>query len=228
MGRVHGIWEGYLEGYFFEPDRIYLCGWIRFFKSLPHGFLVVLDFLNSEASSWLQVSQNSMAPLGSFWDCDFMSMEVAPSALACFATFWEVGGSLQRPPQSYFPLGLESRDCSQARPYTLRLRSILHDETNETHEDLLVEAGEGIRAALTRTGPTGHPILATHRGREQQVLDLAGNERCCSAKQVGMALEQALNGLPYSPSIADTEFTTDVSLPMMRRAAEEYERAYQL
>ena len=142
-----------------------------------------------DSSHLLEVNQNCMAPLGVSWGCDFISMEVAPSALECFALSWEVGGSLQRGPKSQFPGGLEI----SSKPYTLRLRSILHDEMNAAHEELLIEAGQKLRKALTSTGKTGHPLLAPHPDKNQQALALAMQERWCSASQLTEALNQALN-----------------------------------
>ena len=142
-----------------------------------------------DSSHLLEVNQNCMAPLGVSWDCDFISMEVAPSALECFALSWEVGGSLQRGPKSQFPGGLEI----SSKPYTLRLRSILHDEMNAAHEELLIETGQKLRKALTSTGKTGHPLLAPHPDKNQQALALAMQERWCSASQLTEALNLALN-----------------------------------
>ena len=140
-------------------------------------------------SPLLEVNQSCMAPFGVSWDCDFMSMDVARSALRVFALSWEVGGSLQRGPKSQFPGGLEI----SAKPYTLRLRSILHDEMNASHEELLMEAGQKLRKALPSTGKTGHPVLAPHPEKKQQTLALATHDRFCSASQLTEALNLYLN-----------------------------------
>lgn len=117
----------------------------------------------------LALNGTCQAPLGVFWNCDFLSMEIAPSALPCFASSWEIGGSLQRSPKSQFPSGLEI----SSKPFTLRLRSILHDDMNGTHEQLLIEAGEKLRKTVTQIGKTGHPILAAHPEKKQQAFALA-------------------------------------------------------